>query len=173
MNLELSLEITADDVLLMRKWLYDDDVVENLKGNKYDFEEILDEYFLKSDSTHLYVIKYDKETVGFIKAYPMDEDMCYQCEIDFSNSKDNWGIQIIIGEKSLWGKGIGTESVKVVCKKLLDSTKCSKIYLKTYPWHVNAIHCYEKSGFKISKILQNHIKYNGKMVDNVLMEYKN
>jgi RimJ/RimL family protein N-acetyltransferase len=63
--------------------------------------------------------------------------------------------RILIGEKSMRGKGIGTELINKLIEYGFNTLKKEKIILNVYSWNVGAIKCYEKAGFyKTEKPIQ-------------------
>ena len=56
---------------------------------------------------------------------------------------------IIMGEKSYWGKGYGTEAVRLMLDFGFNGLNLHNINLGTYSFNVRAIRCYEKIGFKL------------------------
>lgn len=55
-----------------------------------------------------------------------------------------------IGEKEMWGKGIGREMLRYALK-YLESIGMERVYLHVADYNERAIHIYEKMGFKIVK----------------------
>jgi RimJ/RimL family protein N-acetyltransferase len=58
--------------------------------------------------------------------------------------------RILIGEKSMRGKGIGTELINKLTEYGFHHFKKEKIILNVYSWNIGAIKCYEKVGFSQS-----------------------
>lgn len=60
---------------------------------------------------------------------------------------DWWETQIVIGEKSMQGRGYGTEAVKKLIE-IAGGRGVSKIYLEVRPENSRAIGAYKKAGFR-------------------------
>jgi RimJ/RimL family protein N-acetyltransferase len=58
---------------------------------------------------------------------------------------------IMVGERSVWGKGYCQESVRLVTDYAFSTMGLTKIKLGVIVENVNAINCYKKSGFVIEK----------------------
>lgn len=67
--------------------------------------------------------------------------------ISLIKRKDGWyETQIIIGEKGYWGKGYGTEAIRMLLQKA-RLAHISKIFLEVRPTNTRAIAAYKKSDF--------------------------
>ena len=55
--------------------------------------------------------------------------------------------RILIGEKSMRGKGIGTELINKLTEYSFGKLKSKKVVLNVYSWNIGAIKCYQKVGF--------------------------
>jgi [ribosomal protein S5]-alanine N-acetyltransferase len=82
-------------------------------------------------------------------------------------------IGIMIGEKNYWGKGYGTEAVKLVVEYGFNVLNLRKIYLGVYGNHQAAIKSYERAGFEVDGILKEHLYLDGTYVDKVYMSIFN
>lgn len=93
---------------------------------------------------------------------------------DISLEKVNWinrnsELGIFIGEKAYWGKGYGTEAVKLMLKLAFEDLNLHKVYLDVYDFNKRAIKSYEKCGFKQEGMLREHIYKEGKYRDVLTM----
>ncbi|HAJ95971.1 MAG TPA: hypothetical protein DCP02_07040 [Actinobacteria bacterium] len=78
---------------------------------------------------------------------------------------------IIIGEKEYWGKGFGTDSIRILVNFALKELSLSRIWLNVYTYNHRAIKAYGKCSFKQIKVLKRNHLYNGKYWDTLIMEY--
>jgi RimJ/RimL family protein N-acetyltransferase len=83
------------------------------------------------------------------------------------NLKAVWGI--VIGEKSYWNKGLGTDTLRVVLKFGFKKLKLNRIELEVFPYNKRGLRCYEKCGFKKEGIKRQAVKKNGKFIDKIIM----
>ena len=67
----------------------------------------------------------------------------------------------IIGEKKYWGKGIGTEAIRLLFAHGFDKLNLNKIYLGTAEHNKGMITIALKLGMKQEGILKNHVFLNG------------
>lgn len=78
-------------------------------------------------------------------------------------------VGIMIGDKDYWGKGYGTDAMKVLMKFIFEDMNISKIRLHTFSFNERAKKCYEKCGFEVEGVLKNEIFKEGKYYDEIIM----
>lgn len=88
-------------------------------------------------------------------------------KVDWKNSVAIVGI--FIGDKNYWGKGYGTDAMKVLIKFIFEQMNINKIKLNVYDYNKRAIKSYEKCGFKTEGILREEIFRDGKYHDEYVM----
>ena len=76
---------------------------------------------------------------------------------------------IVIGEKELWGKGIGTEVTKLIVKHGFENLKLRKINSDFLSPNESVKIVHEKAGFKQEGLLRKDSKRNEKWVDRVIV----
>jgi spore coat polysaccharide biosynthesis protein SpsF (cytidylyltransferase family) len=86
-------------------------------------------------------LKETNQHIGNIKLEP----------ITFTTKEAEMGI--MIGERSVWGKGYCQESVRLVTDYAFSTMGLTKIKLGVIVDNSNAINCYKKSGFIIERIV--------------------
>ena len=67
-------------------------------------------------------------------------------DIDNVHGTANFGI--VIGEKSVWNQGYGTETTRLMLQYGFDVLGLSNIMLEVYGTNPNGIRAYEKAGFR-------------------------
>lgn len=68
-------------------------------------------------------------------------------EISMEDNNVSKLARILIGEKSMRGKGIGTELINKLTEYSFGKLKSKKVVLNVYSWNISAIKCYQKVGF--------------------------
>ncbi|MER2497391.1 GNAT family protein [Vibrio neptunius] len=76
---------------------------------------------------------------------------------------------ILIGEKSDWGKGIGTAVTKRVTDYAIDTLGLHRVQLTASAVNVGAIKAYENAGYQHEGVMRQSGFRNGQFVDKVLM----
>ncbi len=92
---------------------------------------------------------------------------CGVNKIDWKNSVAMVGI--FIGDKNYWGKGYGTDAMKVLVSFIFDQLNIHKVKLQVFSFNQRAIRSYEKCGFKTEGTLRKEIFKDGKYHDEVIM----
>lgn len=92
---------------------------------------------------------------------------CGLVQVDWKNRKTTVGI--MIGEKSFWGKGYGTDAMKVLIRFIFEQMNLDKIKLNVYSFNERAIKCYQKCGFKTEGVLRKELFRDGAYYDEILM----
>lgn len=92
-------------------------------------------------------------------------------DIDWRNRQAEFGI--IIGEKSFWNRGYGTQAVQLLVKHGFHTLNLNRIYLHVFETNPHAIHAYEKAGFTHEGKKRRAEFRNGKYVDILMMSILN
>ena len=83
---------------------------------------------------------------------------------DIDTIKEQAEMGIMIGNKSYWDQGYGTDTVNTLIRHIFTTTTLKRIYLHTLIWNVRAQNSFEKSGF----VKLRQVKRSG--YDFILME---
>ena len=78
-------------------------------------------------------------------------------------------LRIVIGEKDYWGKGYGTEAIKLVVDYAFDKLNLNNVYLGVNAEHKRAIKAYKNAGFVEEGILRKVQYRNSRYYDAVRM----
>lgn len=92
---------------------------------------------------------------------------CGVCGVDWKNSSA--GISIFIGDRGYWGKGYGSDAVKILISFIFNEMNMNKIRLNVYSFNERAMRCYKKCGFKVEGVLREEIYRGGKYYDTIAM----
>jgi diamine N-acetyltransferase len=88
-------------------------------------------------------------------------------KIDWRNRSAEIGI--VIGEKSFWNQGYGTESVGLLLSHGFNSLNLNRIFLRVFATNPRAIRSYEKAGFVHEGSFRQAEFRNGSYVDVLFM----
>ena len=72
---------------------------------------------------------------------------------------------IFIGDKSLWNKGYGTETVGLLLRHGFETLNLNRIYLRVYSTNPRARRSYEKAGFLLEGTLREAVYRHGRYAD--------
>ncbi len=128
--------LDANEIYL--SWLQDPEVIYAIQYPSKTLEELRAYVSRKiSDSKVAFWSIHTDKMVGTIKLEP----------IDFENKFSNFGI--MLGDKSIWGLGIGTEATNLVTQFAFDQLRLHYVELGVLKTNLGAIKAYEKAGFDI------------------------
>lgn len=129
-------KIKKSDLGYFLKWWKDKDLIKLTSGFYEKSDEVLTNYFVdifKDIKNHHYMILLDANTIGHIALT--------------HKSKYAFEIHIVIGEKKYWGKGFGSEAIRMAVKIAFKKLGYTKAYLEVRPTNIRAIKAYESCGF--------------------------
>lgn len=92
---------------------------------------------------------------------------CGLNSVDWKNSVAVVGI--FIGDKNYWGKGYGTDAMKVLIRFIFEQMNVNKIKLFVYSFNERAVKSYEKCGFVKEGVLRQEMYRDGKYHDEYVM----
>ena len=144
--------------MFFAKWWRDQELIGLTSGN---FEKMSDKKIQASvrnmigdKKEHHWMIKADSKTVGHINL----------CRLSPSKAE----LQIVIGEKDYWEKGIGKKAVELVLENA-KKLNYKEIYIEIRPENSRARNLYKNLGF----IERGTKKYRNKYLPKVIMMTKN
>lgn len=118
------------------KWWKDKEIIALTSGTDEESDAVLKGNFLnffKNEKNHHFMIMFGKEAIGHIALIHTNAKTCE--------------IQIVIGEKQYWGKGLGTAALKKALSLAFSKFGYSKATLEVRPENIRAIKTYESCGF--------------------------
>lgn len=153
-------EISKDDISIRKMRNIDEDYNLILKWYK---NPIVTEYFTpiiktKEEATKKYlpringeskvvslIIEQSNNPIGYMQYYPIDSEDIKK--FGLQNYSSVYGIDIFIGEKDLYSKGIGSSSLKILISYLFSDKKAKMVIIDPETRNKIAINCYKKAGF--------------------------
>jgi RimJ/RimL family protein N-acetyltransferase len=92
---------------------------------------------------------------------------CGVFDFDAVNSSAELGI--LIGEKSEWNKGYGTEAMLLLARHCFETLNLNRVFLRVYAENPRAKRAYEKAGFMEEGRLREAVYKHGKYDDVIVM----
>ena len=154
------------DLDAVMKWVNDEEITDLLGGGMltYPVSSIAEAKFIEdaagsSDKHKTFVIETlaDRRYVGAISFNV----------IDWLNRSA--GLGIVIADKSLWGKGYGTDAMRVMMRLAFDKMNLHRLWLHVHAYNPRAIASYEKCGFKREGVLRQEHFTRGAYHDTIVM----
>jgi RimJ/RimL family protein N-acetyltransferase len=78
-------------------------------------------------------------------------------------------LQIRIGERDSWGRGLGTEAVTLLVRRAFDGLGLHRVQLQVFATNARAIRAYEKAGFELEGRRRDAAIVGGSYVDVLVM----
>ena len=159
-NLRPLKESDLDEIM---KWINNLEVTKYLSSlifpvSRLEEEKYLEKMMSKNDEQKNMVIEnMERQYIGKISLV----------HIDWKNRNAELGI--VIGNKKDWGKGYGTEAIRMVLDYGFYQMNLNSIYLWVFEYNPRGIRCYEKCGFKKDGTLRKSHFYQGKYHNEILM----
>lgn len=129
-------KIRRSDLPYFLKWWNDKVLIKLTSGIYEKSEDVLKSYYIKmlnAKNDQHYIILCDNKIIGNISLV--------------RKNKNIFEIQIIIGEKKYWGKGIGQITIKKLLKIAFNKLSYKKAHIEVRPENSQAIRLYKKCGF--------------------------
>ena len=82
----------------------------------------------------------------------------------------NAELGVFIGNKDLWGQGLGSEAIVLLLDYAFNVLSLIKVYLRVIEYNRRAIRAYVKVGFREVGRLRKHIFRGGRFWDVIIME---
>ncbi len=164
-------KLTDTDKGLLYKWLNDPAVLEFYEGRDrpQTMDDIEKNFYRDFEETPC-IVEYDGVAIGYSQFYPISIDE--RREYGYGGSRETiYGMDQFIGEPERWNKGIGTLLVKSVAEYLAKELGADRVVMDPQSRNVRAIACYEKCGFKKTRILREHEMHEGEMRDCQIVEW--
>jgi aminoglycoside 6'-N-acetyltransferase len=163
------MEDTLDDYTRMAQWLTDARVLAFYEGrdNPFPLEKIIAKYaprVLAADGVTPCIMEYECQPIGYLQFYAADAS-----EYNFFERGKIFALDLFIGEPHHWGKGLGTQFLRLLLRYLVEQRGADWVILDPHVDNLRAIRAYEKCGFYKLKLLPKHEQHEGQMVDCWLM----
>jgi RimJ/RimL family protein N-acetyltransferase len=92
---------------------------------------------------------------------------CAFFDFDWTSRAAEFGI--MIGDKSVWDQGYGTETVRLLVKHGFETLNLNRIVLRVFDNNRRAVRAYEKAGFTLEGTLRQAAYKNGAYHDMYVM----
>ncbi|MCA9409471.1 MAG: GNAT family N-acetyltransferase [Candidatus Omnitrophica bacterium] len=158
-------ELTVEDVSQeYLHWMQDEEVLR--------FTESVGKVFNLDDLRKFVQEKLESNTDYFFGIFLLDTEK-HIGNIKMGNidqSKGQADIGIIIGNKSMWGKGYAQEAISLVSKFAFDELGLNKIIAGMIELNIGSYKAFLKAGFNESRRDIGDINFEGQQIDSIWME---
>ena len=140
--------MSDDDFDMLLKWNSDEEVLYYAEGNvveSYSLEDIQDIYGSVSQSAFCFIIEVDEIPIGECWLQKMNLKPILEKYPNLNIHR----IDLAIGEKEYWGKGIGTKVVRLLTKLGFESETADMIFYMPYDFNIRSCKTAERVGYKL------------------------
>ena len=163
--------LTTDDADDLHRWLNDPAVLAFYDGrdNPGSRDRIKQHYLSKTGHpVQGCIVQWQTKPVGYLQVYPLDAEDIER--FGFPMQQRSIGMDMFLGESSLWGQGIGTRLTQLASDALLEKWGADRVILDPRVSNLRAVHVYQKCGFVVLQRLIRHEYHEGVWEDCWLME---
>ena len=115
------------------------------------------------------LIELDGRPVGFIQFYRWSWYPEERAMLGVAVDADAWGLDVLIGERALLDRGIGSRAVDLLCRRLERHECASAVLLVTDVENLRAHRAYEKVGFvTVNEILDTDTRHGERVRSHVM-----
>ena len=147
--------MTEQDWELLAKWNSDPEVLYFSEGDdvdSYSLKEVKQIYRGVSQNAFMFIIEFEGRPIGECWLQEMNLPRILERYPD----RDCRRIDIVIGEKELWGKGLGTETIRLLTKFGFDSENADLIFgCDVADYNPRSHRALEKVGYRIDAEIEN------------------
>jgi RimJ/RimL family protein N-acetyltransferase len=97
------------------------------------------------------------------------ETVGYVALRDITPESRNAELDLVIGERSAWGLGLGTDTTRTACRYAFDRLGLHRVHLWVFAEHAAAVRAYEKCGFAHEGVARDRFYKHGRWHDCLLM----
>ncbi|REK61960.1 MULTISPECIES: GNAT family N-acetyltransferase [Cohnella] len=158
-------EYRQEDLVPIRRWVNNPEVV------RYLSDIFLFPHTLEDTQAYLQSKMEPREdNRGFVIADAATELFIGQINLDFIDWKNRYGkVGIVIGSPEHFGKGYGTEAMRLLIDFAFDELNLNRLELDVFDFNERARRCYAACGFKEEGRLRQRQFKNGRYADVILM----
>jgi aminoglycoside 6'-N-acetyltransferase len=163
--------MTEDDWDLLHKWNSDPEVLRYADANSSECtsDQVKSIYRGVSQNAFCFIIEHEGRPIGETWLQKMNLERIL---VEFSD-KDIRRIDITIGEKELWGKGIGTETVGLLVEFGFEQESADAIFgCDVSDFNVRSLNMFRKLGFEIHAEIKGYPKEGDLSYDMILTREK-
>lgn len=151
-----------EDARLLSEWDRDSEfqrLLNSESASRYNPKQVREFFEKEIDSMHFYMIQRleDNRKIGLIDLNGIDWV-----------SRNAW-VGIGIGEREFWGKGYGTDAMKVLLRYAFTTLNLQRVTLNVFDFNQRGYASYKKCGFKAEGRLPGALLKAGKRCDLIFM----
>jgi aminoglycoside 6'-N-acetyltransferase len=160
--------LAESDFPALARWLSDPRVLEWVYGRDeaFDLAKVAKEFgpLMRGEEDPRFraqIIECDGRAAGYVQTYPVAKASDYELD----DATDVWGADLFLGEPELWGRGLGTEALRIAAADVFRECGARSVVIDPRVENGRAIRSYEKAGFRKVRVLAGHEMHEGVLTD--------
>jgi len=125
-----------EDYSYLEDWIQSEEELIQFAGPIFKFPMTRGQFepYLNENQRKVFKVIYEEKVIGMAELIDLD-------------AETNKIARVLIGDKSVRGKGIGTSLIQKLVDESFHNTHKKYVILNVFDWNHSAIRCYEKVGF--------------------------
>lgn len=159
------------DVASMARWLSDPRVAEWYEGRDRPYDEVMvrAKFLRPDDSVWRCLVVESGVPIGYLQVY--EADVGDPAREGRPEAERVCGIDLFIGDPSLWNAGRGSRLVRAAARYLIEAWGADRVTIDPLVRNGRAVRAYEKAGFRTVRRLSAHERIEGEWRDAWLMAF--
>src|SRR5215475_10554686 len=140
--------MTENDWDVLLKWNSDPAVLYYSEGSdvkSYDLEQVQGMYRDVSQNALCFIIEFNGQAVGKCWLQRMNIERL----LKRYSGKDCRRIDLMIGEKRLWGQGLGTDTIRTLSKYGFEEEGADMIFGLVGDYNLRSISAFKRAGYEV------------------------
>ena len=163
--------ITEDDLSMIVEWRRRPEVHEWYAGRPVTAGEIRTRHLESGDPVTRCIVHLDGRPIGHLQFYEYISEWKPAAGLG-PGDEGVWGIDVYLGEPSLFGRGIGSRLVRGVAERLIADHGAARVVIDPHVGNTVAVRAYEKAGFRRIRLLPSYERIRGEWLDAWLMQFE-
>jgi RimJ/RimL family protein N-acetyltransferase len=140
--------MTENDWDILARWNSDSEVLYFSEGGdveSYDLEEVQGMYRGVSQNAFCFIIEFNGQPIGKCWLQRMNIERL----LEKYSGKDCRRIDLLIGEKRLWGQGLGTDTIRTLTRFGLEEERADMIFGLVGDYNLRSVGAFKRAGYEV------------------------
>jgi RimJ/RimL family protein N-acetyltransferase len=140
--------MTENDWDILASWNSDSEVLYFSEGGdveSYDLEEVQGMYRGVSQNAFCFIIEFNGQPIGKCWLQRMNIERL----LEKYPGKDCRRIDLLIGEKRLWGQGLGTDTIRTLTRFGLEEERADMIFGLVGDYNLRSVGAFKRAGYEV------------------------
>jgi RimJ/RimL family protein N-acetyltransferase len=140
--------MTENDWDILARWNSDPEILYFSEGadvESYDLEEVQGIYRGVSQNAFCFIIEFNGQSIGKCWLQRMNIERL----LEKYPGKDCRRIDLLIGEKRLWGQGLGTDTIRTLTRFGLEEERADMIFGLVGDYNLRSVGAFKRAGYEV------------------------